>query len=316
MTLIILFFILTAGLKSGNKMIALATYLDEIKHIIPPAAELNLAVIEGGFSNHALLLQWHNQPRCVLRIPELPKKAFLLCPKAEKRALDQAVVELLSPPCWYFNTTSGVMVSQYVPQQPFDWQIQHDELNVVRLANCLQQIHQGPSNHAGYRLEHVINHYLDNVMHYMQEPETTTPPILAESLTKEAHWLRTFAQPYCQQIPDYKPVMCHNDLNPKNCLADERHFWVIDWEYAGEGDALFDIALVFASHNFTPAQKDLFFQHYPSPLTDNALAEVIENYQHLYKIREMAWILLKCATSKQGDNLVYYDTFKQELLNA
>lgn len=314
MTLIILLFILTAGLISGNKMIALASYLDEIKHLIPPAAELDLQVMQGGFSNQTYLLSWQGHARCVLRTPGLDKKAFLLQPQAEKKAVNHAIEALLSPPCWYFNGESGVMVSQYVPQNAFDWQVCHQDLNVIRLAKALQTIHQGPSNQIDYCLQHIIETYLANTKTNLQQQNNAFASHLVDQLLIETDWLKNFAQPYLARIPDYVPVMCHNDLNPQNCLADEMHFWVIDWEYAGKGDPLFDIALVFASHNFNSSQKELFFQHYQRPLPSNHREATLENYQLLYKVREMAWVLLKCATAEQAEMLEFYYLCKQELI--
>jgi hypothetical protein len=109
--------------------------------------------------------------------------------------------------------------------------------------------------------------------------------------------------------------MCHNDINPKNCLADDLHFWVIDWEYAGLGDGLFDIALIFSSHNLTPVQQTLFLQHYDEALDLNVIKEDLANYQLLYKMREMAWLLLKhISTPQDVEAIQCYHAFKQEVL--
>jgi thiamine kinase-like enzyme len=37
-------------------------------------------------------------------------------------------------------------------------------------------------------------------------------------------------------------VPCHNDLLAANFIADGDRLWIVDWEYAGMGDAFFDLA--------------------------------------------------------------------------
>jgi len=294
--------ILTAAFNSGNKMIELDAYLNKIKHLIPAAAELDLEIIEGGYSNHAYLLSWEGRAQCVLRLPGLDEHTFQICRTAEKRALEQAAEQLLSPPCLYFDVVSGLMVSKYVPQAAFDWDVSHEDLNVIRLAKSLKHIHSLPTNNVAFCVNNTVSKYLEC---------TSANLALTDERQQEVQWLTDIATPYLRKILPYHAVMCHNDLNPKNCLADEMHFWVIDWEYAGEGDPLFDIASVFASHNFTVEQKTLFFEYYPDdiPLVD--LHASLENYQTLYKIRELAWMLLKSATSNVEDDLSGYYRFKE-----
>jgi hypothetical protein len=42
------------------------------------------------------------------------------------------------------------------------------------------------------------------------------------------------------------PVFCHNDLVAENILDDGRRFWLIDWEYGGWNDGLYDLACLTA----------------------------------------------------------------------
>lgn len=327
-------------------MMALERHLDKIKHLIPSAAELELEVIEGGYSNHSYLLSWHGSKQCVLRIPDVDETLFGISRSAEKQALEKAVTQLLSPPCYYFEVESGIMVSQYVPQKPFSWDVSHDELTVIRLAKSLRTIHQenghqqssyqsschrASNNGKEYLLGDVILSYLDHADHCLVHKSLDKTALKKEAschgkekgadfkttLTDEVKWLRETVQPYLNNIPAYDAVMCHNDLNPKNCLADEMHFWVIDWEYAGYGDRLFDIAVVFSSHNFTESQQALFFQHYwGSSELESDLLFTLDNYQMLYKLREMAWMLLKYSTSDYVDDFSAYFSFKENVINT
>ena len=41
---------------------------------------------------------------------------------------------------------------------------------------------------------------------------------------------------------------CHNDLHHLNVLDDGRRLWLVDWEYGGAGDPLFDFASLLCQH--------------------------------------------------------------------
>ncbi len=45
-------------------------------------------------------------------------------------------------------------------------------------------------------------------------------------------------------------VLCHNDLNPKNCIFSDKGLKLIDWEFAGLNDRYFDLAVLSVEFNF------------------------------------------------------------------
>ena len=288
-------------------MTTLLEHLDKIKHLIPPATELSIDVLEGGYSNKAYCLSWQGQARWVLRVPGLDADDFQISRISEKIALTKAQEAVISPSCLYFEEKTGLMVSQFVSQRPFEWQVNHQDFDVLRLAKTTRLIHEMPSNQKHYDLKKVLLTYLLNCKKKLSKDSL---------LRQEVNFLEELSFSYLENISAYDPVMCHNDINPKNCLADDLHFWVIDWEYAGLGDALFDIALIFSSHNLNHDQQVLFLKHYDASLDANQLKNDLINYQLLYKMREMAWLLLKHLTTAQDVEAIQcYHAFKQEVLS-
>jgi thiamine kinase-like enzyme len=45
-----------------------------------------------------------------------------------------------------------------------------------------------------------------------------------------------------RRLGAHAPCPCHNDLLAANFIHDGRRVWIVDWEYAGMGDAAFDLA--------------------------------------------------------------------------
>src|SRR5207244_398033 len=50
-----------------------------------------------------------------------------------------------------------------------------------------------------------------------------------------------------RRIAPFRPVLCHNDLLAANILDDGAQVWLVDWEYAGIGHPLFDLAGISAN---------------------------------------------------------------------
>ncbi len=49
---------------------------------------------------------------------------------------------------------------------------------------------------------------------------------------------------------------CHNDLHHLNILDDGRRLWLVDWEYGGVGDPLFDFASLLCQHPVGPGDRE------------------------------------------------------------
>jgi thiamine kinase len=58
-------------------------------------------------------------------------------------------------------------------------------------------------------------------------------------------------------------VICHNDLNPANLVTGTGgRVWLVDWEYAGVGDAVYDLASYASQHRLDPAARAAFINDY------------------------------------------------------
>jgi thiamine kinase-like enzyme len=57
-------------------------------------------------------------------------------------------------------------------------------------------------------------------------------------------------------------ALCHSDLHHLNILDDGERLWLVDWEYGGGGDPLFDLAGFLALHDAGPAATDRFLRAY------------------------------------------------------
>ena len=63
-------------------------------------------------------------------------------------------------------------------------------------------------------------------------------------------------------IAPYIPALCHNDMLPANVLDDGHRIWIVDWEYAGMGHPLFDLAGFSANCDHSAEQDAAFLESY------------------------------------------------------
>tara|TARA_R110001606_G_scaffold160670_2_gene304635 strand:+ start:6244 stop:7152 length:909 start_codon:yes stop_codon:yes gene_type:complete len=282
-------------------MTVLSEYFVKMADILPATMEVETTLFEEGFSNKVYLIHWGKVSRFVLRIPYIDSSAFYINRTEEINTLKHAASIGLSPVvAWHDD--EGSFACQFVSQPSLDWAVRHQDKDIPRIAQALVQTHSLPMNHHYYGVFDVIEHYLNGIQRYGCE----TP-----SLMVEYDYLTSLLKQLTPPEMILPPVLCHNDLNPKNILMDSEQLWLIDWEYSGVGDPLFDLAVVVKSHNLDARQTVLLLSSYRSDLPEERSLDVIQEYVKAYGLREMAWLLLKHLVTPQDElSLQYYYEFK------
>ncbi len=104
----------------------------------------------------------------------------------------------------------------------------------------------------------------------------------------------------------WEKLPCHNDLVAANLVKNSvtGRIYLIDWEYSGTNDPMFDVAALFLENDFSPEDEELFFHYYygdgqqPSSAREKILIfKVLQDY--LWSI----WTVLK---ESRGDNYGSY----------
>ncbi|MCW4631203.1 MULTISPECIES: choline/ethanolamine kinase family protein [Marinomonas] len=268
-------------------MTVLSEYFVKMAGILPAITEVEVTLLEEGFSNKVYLIYWHQIPRLVLRIPGLDEFAFNINRQNEMIVLQSAVQAGISPPVLWHDE-QGAFACQFVVQPSLSWDVIHSNSSIKRIANALVQAHALPRVNHPFCIYELIAHYLQSIESFLP----IRPDIQGELL-----YLRGVFANLPRVESSYTPVVCHNDLNPKNVLIDEDTIWLIDWEYTGMGDPLFDLAVVARSHNLTFEQQVYLIESYNGSLDKEATLEKITRYSLAYSLREMTWLLLKHLTT-------------------
>ncbi len=104
-------------------------------------------------------------------------------------------------------------------------------------------------------------------------------------------WLALSARMEAAQIP-LPIVFGHHDLLPANFLDDGKRLWLIDYEYAGFGTALFDLAGAASNAEMSADQAEALLAAYFGAPPEPPLRRAFDAMQVASLLREMLWALV------------------------
>ena len=115
---------------------------------------------------------------------------------------------------------------------------------------------------------------------------------------------------------DRECISCHNDTVPENFIRDnEDRFYLVDWEYSGNNDPMWDLAAHALECGFSPLEEELLLKKYFKAY------EVEEKYKTkvlIFQIcQDFLWSIWTCIKEAKGDDFGSYgiDRYNRAKLN-
>ena len=177
----------------------------------------------------------------------------------------------------------GIMVSRFIEGQTYDGE--DVRRNREEIARLMRRFHSGlPAHVSGagfiFWVFHVIRDYAHTLKRGKSRFESELPRYL-----DLAEKLETVQAPL--------PICFgHHDLLPANFIHDGTRLWLIDFEYAGFGTAMFDLAGITSNAGFSEAEAGellaAYFEAAPS-------AEILQSHaamQCASLLRESMWSMV------------------------
>jgi len=218
---------------------------------------------------------------------------------SEAEALDRAEVSGIGPEVVAFLLPEGHLVTRYIANAHT---LTIDEFTapemIPRVAARLRDIH------ALDPIERIFDPFADirRWLDMADESQASRPGQLGPLLEQVTEIERVRAPLDGQGV-----VFCHNDPYFLNFL-DDGSLRVIDWEYAGMGDPIYDLAGV--GHALDDAGRDLLLESYHGS-TDSRLRQDLDDLISVYLCWNIAWTLLQIDVSVISFD---YAGFLEELL--
>jgi len=90
-------------------------------------------------------------------------------------------------------------------------------------------------------------------------------------------------------------VPCHNDVHAENIIEHDRRLLLVDWEYGGVGDAVYDLAGCVVHLALDAAQRDLLLDAYDAEVPRVRMRDACWGYDYVQ------WLWYRVAANRSGE---------------
>jgi thiamine kinase-like enzyme len=220
--------------------------------VLRALADVPLTVVNGGLGNHAWLAERKGQ-RLFVRLGAMRSAEFGIDRVSECALLHIVAAAGLAPPLVACDPAAGLLVTQFVDGAPWTAEDAGSESNLRRIGALLRRLHELP---VPQRLLPVS--FARQAAHLATQLATAGVPDPSD-VPLRGRARNVFAR-LAQRAP--RRTICHNDLHHLNVIDDGAHLWLVDWEYGGQGDAVFDLAGFLCQQELSELQRSAFLDAY------------------------------------------------------
>jgi thiamine kinase len=219
---------------------------------VPVEAILACEPIKHGLTNQSWLVRTKLDD-VVVRISNDAEQALQIDRQSEAVVLATVAEAGIGPEVLLCDPARHVLVTRYLGETWSEADAVREE-NIVRLGQLFRRLHRIPPPAGVRRVE--LNETLEGYFRTLDE-RGVQPALITRSLRERA------LQVALKLRENSAATLCHNDVHHLN-ITDDGTLRLIDWEYAGVGQRLFDLASVCVYHNFDKLQREQLLASYTS----------------------------------------------------
>ncbi len=243
------------------------------------ASSVTVAPLAGGISNRNYRVDVDGDS-FVVRICAAGAELLGIDRRREYRCAVAASRTGVAPEVVHFLPDVGVMVTRFVAGRALS-PFKPAEPDVVeRVIRSIRRYHAGPSFEGSFSPFETIEQYL------RVAGRAGTP------LPEDIDAMRTRIREIDAALRGGQAITrpCHNDLWGANLIDDGTQVRIVDWEYAGMGDACFDLANFAVYHSATDRDDEAILRAYFGAVAEEAAARM-KLLKIVAELREAAWYL-------------------------
>ena len=273
--------------------------IEKIKTLSIWKNDLIINPLEGGITNLNFLVN-HGNEKLVVRLgQDIPEH---LVYRSNEINVSKAAHEIgVSPKL--IHSEQGVLVLEFIESETLD--PKRVQKNLERIIPVIKKIHNEIPNFlsgqpAIFWVFHVIKYYAN----FLRSNHSIHQNKIDDLLLK-ASKLEKLSSP--REI-----VFGHNDFLAANFLDDGSKIWVVDWEYGGFNDPLFDIGGLASNNDFKQdLEKEALEMYYEKSISNDFLLKY-DSMKTASLLRETMWSMVSEITSKLDFD---YGEYTQENLS-
>lgn len=250
--------------------------------------------ISGGMTNTNFYVRAEGK-EYILRIPGACTD-IMIDRKSERHNSALASDLGINVPTLYFDAGTGVKVTQYLPDAvTLNGKSARLEMNIRRSSGLLRNLHHSEMRmYQDFSVEREYEKYKELI----RKTEAVVYPEFQEMDQAFYCLMERLKRIGTEHLP------CHNDLVPENLILDAAgRMYLIDWEYSGYNDPMWDLASHLLESEFTREEEELYLQYYFEGTAPEKEKEKIQIYKILQDILWAAWTMAKEA---RGENFGAY----------
>jgi thiamine kinase-like enzyme len=237
--------------------------------------------LEGGITNTNVLVS-HRGERFVVRVgDDIPEHGILRF--NELAAARAAAAAGISPEI--VHVEPGAFVMRHLDGRPLREPDLCAPATLARAARLVRRAHDElPAHLRGPLLVFWVFHVARDYAASLREAASPHLPLLPELLEAAARLERA--------VGPVDIAFCHNDLLPANLIDDGGRLWLIDWDYAGFGSPLFDLANLAANAGLDADGEALLLEAYHGEPPDAGLVRRLRAFRAASSLREAMWSMV------------------------
>lgn len=266
---------------------------DKIKSLPIWKGTLEIKPLEGGITNFNYLVNDSGKELVVRMGSDIPEH---LVYRSNEILVSKAAFEIgVSPELIYYEP--GILVLDFIKSTTLEPITVRK--NLERIIPIIKKIHNLiPNKLSGqpsiFWVFYVIKYYSN----FLLKNKSTHSPLISDLLLKSSR-LEELSSP--REI-----VFGHNDLLAANFLDDGSKIWVVDWEYGGFNDPLFDIGGLSSNNDFDLDMENLALEMYFDKKPSKELIIKYNAMKTASLLRETMWSMVSEITSKLDFNYAEY----------
>jgi thiamine kinase-like enzyme len=268
---------------------------DQVAALSCWSGAITCKALAGGLTNRNYLVRDGGQ-QFVARLCD--DRQFLGIDRRNERLCQIAAGEAgVAPEVTHFE--QGILVSRFLDARTLaDDDLQELDL-LQRLAQIIRQIHSASDRLTGELLFFCPFQTVRTYTQTARDHGAVLPPDI-DQLVEDSRKLS-------HQMSPFRPTLCHNDLLAANIMDDGDRLWIVDWEYGGIGNPLFDLAGVSANAGLSNQMEVHLLEAYTGSVSDTLLHEV-RILKTASLLRESLWAVIQTVMSDFDFDYAEYAT--------
>ncbi len=250
-------------------------------------------LLPGGLTNRNYCVTGETGRRIVVRLSSPQSAAFGIDRAAEHANSVSAAAAGVAPKVLAYLPAQRALAIEWIEGPTFTAQDLDDSETLTRVAALCRQLHAGPRFVTEFDMFAIARRYLEMV----EDRGYRRPADYLDFLPQISRIEAAMVVRATSSVP------CHNDLLPANLMADATdpaRLWFIDFEYAGNGDACFDLGNLCSEAGLGPDRlAELVGAYYGT--SDAEFANKVSRARLYALMSDYGWTLWACIQAATSE---------------